>query len=880
MNINISKKLKSLFKRKKRELERFGLSDIEIDKKSLTSHKIIEILKKQSKTFQDIQILKYFCLNKTKLPNKFIEDNVEQTLYDVILITSLSTAIYQKIENPNTVIYKAGKSSEYFYIILEGRAKIYRVEKIIQEMTGYEYFSLLLKYRKEKDLYLLQKTIEENKNIIFIDIADIDIIDKIVLRIFLNKQGNRSQINYLETILDQVGLKLKDFNLQSYVETIKQKNKSKLDLYDLNDNSLDDDKISEYRELKIYDNEEAWNHALKNEKIILEELNNIDISLIKKYFALPNLQPTLLTYYHYVEYKTIEEHDYFGDSESDKLYKEKIISIGPNLELMLIKNDLYSEFVDKIKVNLTVEQLNFLLDNFYFKSIFKGYFEKTFFKFFELIKYKNGQVLIQENSPVEYCYYIKSGSVKLTANKSIMENHILIEIIKNILKGDKSYKNYLKTFPEITKAYSQINNNIELYESDLYKKKIHDIMTFEENKCIGSECFFFGLNNLFTVTTTSNINQIYRISSENLMKIFKDKNKKAYSDFYKHSEQTLRLFLERLIKMNNMLFNYIDIKKDKVFNIFEEISKRGLSTKNSQIPASYKNSVNKLKKYFEDESKNDIKETTKNENDFFITREPNSSTNKSKIIKKKSNIIENLKKARRSSSNFISTTKNTQNTGIFPHNIEFNSALENSLETLNNSKEKKDLTSYIKIFDYKANLIKQKESEFQRANRALERLKQFEKNVIQKLKIESKTCKNFYKMTFGNNRNFIDIGNKTFYNNNMNAFKNNFTNFDSVNSRNQMHNYNIFVKRKTMQTSAYKNQISDFFDNYSKVKGFQYDSTKSLLANKKKYEYAIFDNLRNKNMKIKKRLKSCSEFTKFHGFNSIDVVNMSNKEKK
>ena len=269
------------------------------------------------------------------------------------------------------------------------------------------------------------------------------------------------------------------------------------------------------------------------------------------------------------------------------------------------------------------------------------------------------------------------------------------------------------------------------------------------------------------------------------------------------------------------------------------------------------------------------------EKNISIEAEVNKSIfGKSFFIKKKSNIIENLKKARRSSSNFISTTKNTQNTGIFPHNIEFNSALENSLETLNNSKEKKDLTSYIKIFDYKANLIKQKESEFQRANRALERLKQFEKNVIQKLKIESKTCKNFYKMTFGNNRNFIDIGNKTFYNNNMNAFKNNFTNFDSVNSRNQMHNYNIFVKRKTMQTSAYKNQISDFFDNYSKVKGFQYDSTKSLLANKKKYEYAIFDNLRNKNMKIKKRLKSCSEFTKFHGFNSIDVVNMSNKEKK
>ena len=618
----MSKRLKSLFKRKKRDLERYGSNDIEIDKNSLTPQNIIEILKKPSKTFQDLQTLKYFCLNKTKLPNKFIEDNIDETLYDVILISSLNTALYEKIEKSNVIIYKAGRTAEYFYVILDGRARIYRVEKVTQEMTGYEYFNLLLKYKKEKDLYLLQKTIEENNKIISIDLEDIDILDKIVLKIFLNKQGNRNQINYLEEILERVGLKLKDFGLISYVESIEEKNKSKLDLFNLSENFLDEDKILEYRELKIYDDEEAWSYTLKNEKIILDELNNIDINLIKKYFSLPNMDYTLFTYYHYVEYKTLEEYDYFGDTEFDKQYKEKIVSMGSNLELMLIKNDLYAEFVEKIRANLMVEQLNFLLDNFYFKSIFKGYFEKTFFKYFELIKYKNGQILIKENTPVEYCYYIKSGSVKLTANKSIMENHILIEIIKNILKGDKSYKDYLKNFPEITKAYSHINSNIEIYENDLYKKKMHDIMTFQENKCIGSECFFFGLNNLFTVTTSSKSNQIYRISTENLAKIFKDKNKRAYFDFYKHSEETLKLFLERLLKMNNMLFNYIDIKKNKGFDIFEEIAKRGIEKKTSQISASYKNNVNKIKKYLEDEKKIEIKEITKNENDFFITREP------------------------------------------------------------------------------------------------------------------------------------------------------------------------------------------------------------------------------------------------------------------
>ena len=59
-----------------------------------------------------------------------------------------------------------------------------------------------------------------------------------------------------------------------------------------------------------------------------------------------------------------------------------------------------------------------------------------------MVEYKIKQIIVKENEPVQYCYFIKSGSVKLKSNRSIAENHILIEIIKNILlKSNKNENN-------------------------------------------------------------------------------------------------------------------------------------------------------------------------------------------------------------------------------------------------------------------------------------------------------------------------------------------------------------------------------------------------------------------------------------------------------
>ena len=165
----------------------------------------------------------------------------------------------------------------------------------------------------------------------------------------------------------------------------------------------------------------------------MEDLKNIDIELLKKYLYLTKTKnEELITFYRSIYTKTIEDNDYFGDSEH-RIYINKVVSLTDNLELFCMKTDLYNEFVRKIKSKLLGNQINFLLDNFYFRSIYKNYFEKYYFKFFDLVQYKMKQIIVKENEPIQFCYFIKSGTIKLTSNRSILENHILIELIKNII---------------------------------------------------------------------------------------------------------------------------------------------------------------------------------------------------------------------------------------------------------------------------------------------------------------------------------------------------------------------------------------------------------------------------------------------------------------
>ena len=862
-----------------------------IDFEALSLEKIIEILSNhQDKTMEDISILKHYCLYKTKIKEKFINDKLEEPSYELILSLSLPYSYYKKIENENDIIINIGDPADYLYIILKGKAAVYEMKKLHKEMSGYEYYLLLQNYKVNKENYLLEKTIEENNLIFPIETEDIYNLDKIILKIFLNRQDKRILPNYLDLILEKAGLKYSDFKLESYIDKIEKRNKSIIGELDIENLTLEE-KIEEYKKLMIYNIQEAWNVAFRNEKKILEELKSIDFEIMKKYMYLTKIKnEENISFYKAVFCKTIEDNDYFGESEH-RIYTNKVISLSNNLELFCIKTDLYNEFVRKIHSKVLANQINFLIDNFYFRSIFKNYFEKYYFKFFELVKYNMKQIIVKENEQVQFCYFIKNGTVKLSSNRSVIENHILIELIKNIIlksnKGDSEFDIH----SALSELYSEVKNNIEYLSNKINDKTNHHIMTLQEKNSIGSECFFYGLNYLYTAEANCDGVELYRISVDKLIKILNDKNHRTFFYFKQYCDECLKILFNRLIKLNDMsLLSIRNSKIRKYGDIYNFESITTLEEKTNKNDKKLHNRVDKIKlirsKSFcnncEEVNKSNIEKEKDKDNDknndnnnnvnsnFFLTQK-----NTPKMLFKKLN-----------GNNYINLRKNSNSIKYQNlHNLQKNKEIKilnknksYNLFPINEKENKKDLTSYIKIFDYKENLQKQENREELRAKMGLILLAKAERNEIEKLKKESKTYQNFYKLSLGE-RSFVIPIELQKADDDMNKKKDKIEYINDYSHNNDivdLYQRNVFNKNKMLMTSLYKNKFSEYFDKKMGPFNFKYDVSKTLLVNKKKFEYSIFDNRyfyknkkKNKSRSLTQKNIKYTNLSEMNKFNSV-----------
>ena len=884
-----------LLNRHQRNIKKLKKISSSIDINEINIDKIIQILQKTSeKSLSEISALKYYILNKTNLAYKFTEDKLDEASYDLIISLSLSSSSLKTFKRDNLII-NIGEPSDNLYIILKGKAALFGIKKYHLDVSPYEYFLLLNELKKNNDVYLLEKTVTENNRIYPIDYEDVSILSKILLKIYLSKKSKRTSVKYLESLLEKVGLNYSDFNLDSYIKVVEKRNKDVIEAQKEIDWTIltEEEKIEEYKKLMIYDLNEAWNYTLKNEKTIFDSLSFIDIDLMKKYNYLTKVKDEEMVVYYKCEFiDEINENEYFGNSEH-QIYINKVISLSNNLNIMCIKGDLYNEYVRKLNSKVIGSQINFLLDNFYFHPLYKGFFEKYYFKFFELVEYKVKQIIVKENDPVRYLYFIKSGSVKLTSTRSIAENHILIELIKNILlKSEKSENNNIKL--DLDNLYSNVTNNLEYFSNDMNIKNPVHIMTLQHNNSIGSECLYYGFNFLYTAEVNSEVVEIYQIPLDKIMRILDDKTSKVFYYYGKYSSQSLKLLFNRLTKLNNMLLGSLNKSKIRqygdIFNL--NVLKFGESIYKNDIKFTNKMDKFSLETLQQKEKSNSRKQLNKQNTEkdpdkmnldinnidskLFITQKSRT-PQYTKIDK---TFFSQSKKTRESYKNnkdditkkIIETLKRNNSLNLFP--VPKDST--------------KDMTSHIKFFDYRENLEKQKEREEIRATKALILLEKQEQLEMEKLKFQTKTYTDWFKLSIGDKRNLIlqnepkDVEEKKDYNS-----------FSSNSNIYNLYNRDVFKKSKMLMTSLYKNKFSDYFDKKLGSKYFKYDMSRTLLSNKKKFEYSIFDkrftknfsslpkkrdrynNLLNfkKNSKINNRHKKLAEkINKLNRFESIKII--------
>ena len=207
-----------------------------------------------------------------------------------------------------------------------------------------------------------------------------------------------------------------------------------------------------------------------------------------------------------------------------------------------MRNDMYKDFLRYERGKIIDSQVSFLLNNFFFEKINKEHFTRYYFPLFETVSYHMNQIIVKENDKVDYIYFIRNGTVKLISNRSILETHIIIELIKNIFNKNSEDKNY-----NIENNDNNINNNkkyflknnLDFLAKEINLKHYRHLITYQSNQCIGFECFYYGLNYLYTAIAVSKEVKIYRINIKHLIEVLNDKGENCLRDFGKKSEKKM-----------------------------------------------------------------------------------------------------------------------------------------------------------------------------------------------------------------------------------------------------------------------------------------------------------------------------------------------------
>ena len=83
------------------------ISNINISPSNITIDKILYILRKEKekRTSEEIALIKSYILKKSQLPDKFIQEHINESSYEKIIILSSPFVEYSYINKQKTIIY-------------------------------------------------------------------------------------------------------------------------------------------------------------------------------------------------------------------------------------------------------------------------------------------------------------------------------------------------------------------------------------------------------------------------------------------------------------------------------------------------------------------------------------------------------------------------------------------------------------------------------------------------------------------------------------------------------------------------------------------------------------------------------------------------------
>ena len=541
-------------------------NDIFNDKLNLQTKKLLLLELERNKKFnyidvvQKLQILpekrklKDILRIKTYIEQSNLGKYLKEEFPDMNLVEKLINFCCIEMQYKNyrkgDILYKIGEPPNFFYSIIFGKINVLKPVEKHELLTGFEYFNYLMKLKKNKEKYMFNQCIKNNKINFFIEQKDSEIIHYIYL------------LNYLEFIKDKIDMQLE-------LDKI-------LDIIDIKPNELG------INENMINSNTYIHNHI----KSIKKKIPNISEITLNKYSFIKNyiIKKEVITY----EYRKISElksNDYFGeyDIENNLIRNETIIA-EERTEIAYLPNKLYYNQIAIVKAKELEHKMYYLHTKFFFNKIKYIKFSKKYYRLFIKQNYVKDDILFNEDEKIKYLYFIKKGNVQLYTSKSMNE----IEKLINLLIEKKS-ENKEK---EITKdnffSYTQVSSNNKDIFKYINEKQLNKLIILNNNEDIGVVSYYLGNKYLSSCVVKSNTAEIYKLDIK-YMKIMFNNEYEFKDEFIKRMKKKLELLSERLFKINNIKLIMTD---DKINIENKELYEKKLE--NDKILAQNNSNNNKI----------------------------------------------------------------------------------------------------------------------------------------------------------------------------------------------------------------------------------------------------------------------------------------------
>ena len=516
------------------QVKKLLIMEYERDKK----FNFIEVIQKlkippEKRTIRDILRIKTY-FDQAKLGLIFKEEFTNINIAEKLIHFCCIEMRYKRFEKGKTII-KIGDPPDYFYTIIFGKANILKPIPKVQYLTGFQYFKYLMNMRKQKENYIFNLCIKNNKHNYYIEPNIGEIIHYIFLLLYLEQIRSISDPTIdLDKILDLLDITPEELGIDPNLVTSN---------YYINDNL----------------------------KKIRKKIPHISSDIIEKYsFVNESLTKKEVTIYEYKKFLSLETNDYFGDSAIETNSRRNATIIAEeDTDIAYLSNKLYFMQIASEKAIILQNKIFNLHHSSFFQKIKIHKFSKRYYGLFINEKYSKGDIIFNEGENIRYLYFIEEGSIELSINKSMNEIESLINLIEkkkqflmknnydeiifnsNLKSGEYQDKNIYN--------YSQITSSVDDIVNYLNEKQNNKLIILNNKEDIGIVSYFLGSNYLSTGKVISKNAKIYKIDIDYLHQMLESEIE-IKSDFYKRLKDKLELLSKILFTINNIKLIMTDEK--------------------------------------------------------------------------------------------------------------------------------------------------------------------------------------------------------------------------------------------------------------------------------------------------------------------------------